>query len=110
MAIRVFLVVGVCAALPSPGPAAGAEFRAGAAMRVITPDPLLPVTGGMGAPKPARETRGALTARAVVFRKGRVTVGVVALDLLGFPSVLGDRVRARVPGIPAENILIGSTH
>jgi hypothetical protein len=34
----------------------------------------------------------------------------VGLDLLGFPSVLGDRVRARVPRIPAANILIGSTH
>jgi hypothetical protein len=34
----------------------------------------------------------------------------VALDLLGFPSVLGDRVRAKVSRIPASNILIGSTH
>ena len=34
----------------------------------------------------------------------------MALDLLGFPSVLGDRVRAKVRRIPAENILIGSTH
>jgi hypothetical protein len=32
------------------------------------------------------------------------------LDLLGFPSVLGDRVRARVKRIPAANILIGATH
>jgi hypothetical protein len=39
-----------------------------------------------------------------------VSVGVVALDLLGFPSALGDRVRAKVPRIPAANILIGSTH
>ena len=50
------------------------------------------------------------TARAIVFRKGDVSVAVVSLDLLGFPSVLGDRVRARVSRIPAENILIGSTH
>ena len=34
----------------------------------------------------------------------------MALDLLGFPSVLGDRVRAKVDRIPAANILIGSTH
>ena len=34
----------------------------------------------------------------------------MSLDLLGFPSVLGDRVRAKVSRIPAENILIGSTH
>src|SRR5215218_6676211 len=87
-----------------------AEVRVGAASRVITPDPLLPVSGGMGPTKPAREKRGEITARAVVFRKGDVSVAVVALDLLGFPSVLADRVRAKVPRIPAENILIGSTH
>jgi hypothetical protein len=64
----------------------------------------------MGAPKPAKEKRGELTARAIVFRKGDVSVAVVSLDLLGFPSVLGDRVRASVSRIPAANILIGSTH
>ena len=79
-------------------------------MRAITPDPLLPVSGGMGAPKPSREKRGELTARGIVFRKGDVSVAIVALDLLGFPSVLGDRVRAKVSRIPAEHILIGSTH
>jgi hypothetical protein len=77
---------------------------------VITPDPLLPVSGGMGPTRPAREKRGDLTARALAFRKGDVSVGVVALDLLGFPSALGDRVRAKVARIPAANILIGSTH
>jgi hypothetical protein len=89
---------------------ARAEIQVGAAKRVITPDPLLPVSGGMGAPRPAKEKRGDLTARAVVFRKGDVSVAVVSLDLLGFPSVLGDRVRAKVSRIPPENILIGSTH
>jgi len=89
---------------------ARAEILAGAAVRVITPDPLLPVSGGMGPTRPAHEKRGDLTARALVLRKGDVTVGVVSLDLLGFPSVLCDRVRALVPRIPAENVLIGSTH
>ncbi len=87
-----------------------ADIQAGASVRVITPDKLLPVSGGMGIPKPSREKRGELTARALVFRKGDVSVAVVSLDLLGFPSVLGDRVRAKVSLIPAENILIGSTH
>jgi hypothetical protein len=64
----------------------------------------------MGIPKPAREKRGDLTARALVFKKGDVSVAVVALDLLGFPSVLCQRVYKQVPGIPAQNILIGSTH
>ncbi|MGA9925543.1 MAG: hypothetical protein WBQ29_19260, partial [Isosphaeraceae bacterium] len=89
---------------------AHAEIQVGAASRVITPDPLLPISGGMGVPKPASEKRGELTARAIVLRKADVSVAIVSLDLLGFPSVLGDRVRAKVNRIPAANILIGSTH
>jgi hypothetical protein len=89
---------------------ARAEIQAGAAVRVITPEKFLPVSGGMGVPKPSREKRGELTARALVLRKGDVSVAVVSLDLIGFPSVLGDRVRAKVPRIPPENILIGSSH
>ncbi len=103
-------VLAACAVVLGGVIEARAEIRVGAAMRVITPDPLLPVSGGMGPTRPAREKRGELTARAVVFQKGNVPVAVVALDLLGFPSVLGDRVRERVDRIPAENILIGSTH
>jgi hypothetical protein len=90
--------------------AARAEIQVGAATRVITPDPLLPVTGGMGPTKPTTEKRGELTARAMVLRKGETTVAFVSLDLLGFPSVLGDRVRTKVPRIPAANILIGASH
>jgi hypothetical protein len=107
---RVLLGLSVYAGLSLAVPAAGAGFEAGAAVRVITPDPLLPVSGGMGGTRPTHEKRGELTARAVVFRKGEVSVAVVALDLLGFPSVLGDRVRAKVGRIPANNVLIGSTH
>jgi hypothetical protein len=110
--LRRFLVgcACVCAGAFWQLPAAWAEIQVGAAVRVITPNLLLPVSGGMGAPNPSREKKGELTARAVVFRKGEVSVAVVALDLLGFPSVLGDRVRAKVTRIPAKNILIASTH
>jgi hypothetical protein len=108
--IRPIVVLCVCASVALVLPPARAEFQVGAAVRVITPDPLLPVSGGLGLPKPTKEKRGELTARAIVFRQGQVTVAVVALDLLGFPSVLCDRVRARVPRVPAANILIASTH
>jgi hypothetical protein len=107
---RRWLVLCVCACAVSIQHAARADIQAGAAVRVITPEKYLPVSGGMGIPKPSHEKRGELTARALVLRKGDVSVAVVSLDLLGFPSVLGDRVRAKVPRIPAENILIGSTH
>jgi hypothetical protein len=93
-----------------PAAAAQAELLVGVGKRVITPDPLLPVSGGLGPTRPSTEKRGDLNARAVVFKKGEVAVAVVSLDVLGFPSVLCDRVRRRVPSIPAENILIGATH
>ncbi len=79
-------------------------------MRLITPDPLLPVSGGVGEPKAATQKRGELTARAMVFSSGETTIAVVGIDALGFPSVLGDRIRKLVPQLPAENILIGATH
>jgi hypothetical protein len=86
------------------------EMRVGTGWRVITPDPLLPVSGGFGVPSPADEKRGELTARAAVFCCGDEAVAIVSLDVLGFPSVLCDRIRRQVPRIPPENILISSTH
>jgi hypothetical protein len=108
--IKRFSVLCLCLGVLWSLPAARAEIQVGAAVRVITPDPLLPVSGGMGKPNPTREKRGEITARAIVFRKRGVSVAVVSLDLIGFPSVLGDRVRAKVSRIPADHILIGSTH
>jgi hypothetical protein len=43
----------------------------------------------------------------MIFRAGSETVAVVSLDLLGFPSVLGDRARAMVPRLAPDRILIG---
>jgi len=105
------LAVSVTLTLPLVvGSQARAEIDVGASVRVITPNPLLPVSGGVGTPHPVTGKKGDLTARAIVFRKGDVSVGVVSLDLLGFPAVLGERVRAKVTRIPKKNILIGSTH
>jgi hypothetical protein len=87
-----------------------AELRVGAALRVITPDPLLPITGGMGPTKPAREKKGELTVRAVALASGTQRMAIVSVDALGFPSVLGDRARAQIKEIPPEFILIGATH
>lgn len=102
---RVFLLMTVACA-----PLAGAEFKAGAAMRVVTPDPLLPVSGGVGKPNPATIKNDDLTVRAVVFDKDGERVAFVGTDFLGFSAVLGDKVRAKVQGIPADHILIGCTH
>lgn len=85
-------------------------FKAGVAVRVITPDPLLPVSGGVGIPKPSHILKGNLYARAIVLEKGNTRIAIVSIDNLGWPAVLGDKSRALIKGIPPENILIGATH
>ncbi len=86
------------------------EFKAGAAIRVITPNPLLPVSGGVGVPKKSSEKKGDLFVRALVLEKGGTRIAIVSVDNLGWSAALGDRSRALIKGIPAENILISSTH
>ena len=107
---RLTSVLGVCVGALLTANSLADGLRAGAAVRVITPDPLLPVSGGLGPTAPVTEKRGELTARALVLRKDDTIVAVVALDVLGFPSVLGDRVRAKVPRIPPANVLVAATH
>lgn len=89
---------------------AGAALRAGIAVRNVTPDPLLPVSGGVGPSHPTTRKEGELTVRALVVEQEGARVAIVSADFLGFPSVLGNQVRAAVNAIPAENILIGVTH
>lgn len=103
-------ILSLLALLGVLAPASAASFKSGVAIRVVTPDPLLPVSGGVGASKPAREKKGELTVRALALEENGVRVVFVGTDFLGFPGVLCDRVRAKVKGVPAENILIGATH
>ncbi|GGM97564.1 hypothetical protein GCM10010967_34240 [Dyadobacter beijingensis] len=88
----------------------GQHFRAAAAVRVITPDPLLPVSGGIGTPKKATQKAGELYARAFVMEKGGVRIAIVNVDNLGWPAALGNKSRKLIRGIPPENVLIGATH
>lgn len=89
---------------------ARAELQVGVGKAIITPDPLLPISGGVGPGSPSKGKQGELTARAMVFQQGETKVAIVQLDLLGFPSILCARIHKQVPRIPAENMLIGSTH
>lgn len=89
---------------------AKAGFRAGIAVRIVTPDPLLPVSGGVGPSHSVRKKEGELTVRALVFKDDKTSVAIVSSDFLGFPSILGNRVRNRIKDIPGTNILIGATH
>ena len=88
----------------------GERLRIGVAKRVITPEPLLPVSGGMGPTQPATRALGELSVRAVVLEQGETRMAIVSIDALGFPSVLVERVTKRVPNIPPENVLVGATH
>jgi hypothetical protein len=88
----------------------GQEIQVGAATRIITPNPLLPVSGGIGVPKPSKEKKGDLFARAMVFQQGKTRFAIVNVDNLGWTSVLGNKSRALIKGIAPENVLIGATH
>ena len=89
---------------------ASAAFRAGIAVRNVTPDPLLPVSGGVGPSHPTKQKEGELTVRALVLDQEGTRVAIVSADFLGFPATLGNRVRDAVKEVPATNILIGATH
>ena len=87
-----------------------ADFKAGVAVRTVTPSPLLPVSGGMGPSSQASEKKGELTVRALALGNTHTQLVIVSSDFLGFPAALGDKVRAKVMWIPSEHILIGASH
>ncbi|PYM14826.1 MAG: hypothetical protein DME18_05790 [Verrucomicrobia bacterium] len=107
MRFKTFLLVSVLLFFAT---AAHAEFRAGVAIRVVTPDPLLPVSGGVGPSNKVSKKEGDLTVRALVLAEDNTAVAIVSADFLGFPSVLGNKARAKVKDIPPQNVLIGATH
>jgi hypothetical protein len=108
--VSVFMVVFVVSVCLVHSTEARAEFRTAIAVRDVTPDPLLPVSGGVGPSKPTTRTFGRLTVRALVLENSGTRVAICSTDFLGFPGVLCDKVRAKVPSIPPQNILIGATH
>ena len=86
------------------------SIMVGAAKRILTPNPLLPISGGIGTPNPVKENKGDLFVRAMVIEKGETIFAIVSVDFLGWTSILGNRSRALIKVIPPENILIGATH
>jgi hypothetical protein len=85
-------------------------FKAGTAVRKITPEKLIPISGGMGTPEMPIGMKGDLFARALVLEKGNTRVAIVSIDNLGWPAYLGDRSRKLIKGVAPENVLIGATH
>ena len=86
------------------------SFKAGAAKRIISPSPLLPVSGGMGTPEPVSKKQGDLFARALVLENNGIKIAIVSIDNLGWPAALGDKSRELIKDIPPENVIIGATH
>ena len=64
--IHIYVTILVCFITIS---ASAQNFKAGAAYRIITPDPLLPVSGGIGTPKPVTQKQGDLFVRVMVMGK-----------------------------------------
>ena len=91
-------------------PSQGQTLKAGAAMRDITPDHLIPISGGMGTPEMPNGFQGKLSVRAFVMEKGSTRFAIVGVDNIGWPAFLGDKSRKLVKGIAPENVLIGVTH
>ncbi|MCF6331846.1 MAG: hypothetical protein L3J11_01065 [Draconibacterium sp.] len=85
-------------------------FKAGAALRKITPEKLIPISGGMGTPEMPTGIKGDLFVHALVLEKGEIRIAIVSIDNLGWPAALGNRSRELIKGIPPGNILIGVTH
>jgi hypothetical protein len=86
------------------------QLKVGAAKRLLTPDPLIAVSGGVGIPRPVKAKKGDLWARAMVLEKGDEKIAIVNIDNLGWPAALGNKSRKLIKDIPFENILIGVTH
>ena len=85
-------------------------FKAGVAIRDITPKNLIPISGGMGTPVLPTDFKGKLTVRALVLERGDTKVAIVSIDNIGWPAYLGDRSRKLIKDIAPENVLIGVTH
>ncbi|MCB9208822.1 MAG: hypothetical protein H6610_02225 [Ignavibacteriales bacterium] len=86
------------------------SLNVGASFRNITPDPLLPVSGGVGIPNPVEMKKGELTTRAIVIVSNDTKIALVSIDNLGVPKIIGDKIRSRIVDIKPENILISATH
>lgn len=107
---KLTVILAVVAFYIHPQMCVQAEFLSGVARVDVTPDPLLPVSGGIGPSAPTWQKKGELSVRALVLRNESTSIALVTSDFLGFPAALGNRVRQAIDSIPQDNILISASH
>ena len=116
MSTRCLILIVLCSAAvllmgaigPQPARAQGA-FLAGAAKAKITPQSPQWIAGYGG----NRRSIGAhddLWARALVLKSGERWLAIASVDLLGLPYPYLARVRELVKTVPADALLVASTH
>ena len=89
----------------------GGVFRAGVAVRDITPPPGLPMWGYSDRPGAATGTLDPLFARTVVFGAGDGQVAIVALDLGRVPvRPVCDRIRVRAGQAGVQDVFFVASH
>lgn len=88
-----------------------AGLKAGAAAVKITPSLDRPVwIAGYENNRPAQSVHDDLWARAVVLDDGKTRLAVVSCDLIGLSNYRVQRIREQIKSVPAENVLICTTH
>ena len=90
-----------------------ATLEVGYAVRDITPQTAVDLTGFAGRRSPSTGVLDALLAQALVLRQGDTSVLILAADLLGLPGSFVERLRARISaltGLTDERILLNTSH
>jgi neutral ceramidase len=90
-----------------------AEFNAGWASELITPDLGCPLAGFDARKGVATAVHDDLFSRALVLDDGKTRVALVSVEVLGVSRPFSDRVRAEIQhrtGIPARNVVLSATH
>jgi hypothetical protein len=105
------MAIGVVALSTADVVAQNGGLRAGMAAVKITPSVARTVyIAGYNNNRIAESVHDDLWARALVLDDGRTRMALVGCDLIGLSNSRVRKIRQRVKGVPAENVLIACTH
>ncbi|MFQ5809075.1 MAG: hypothetical protein ACE5JM_05605 [Armatimonadota bacterium] len=92
------------------GTVALADVTAGAAKKSITPKAPGQYLAGLDANRRATGVHDEIYARCLAISDGNTTIAIVCLDLIGLLPTQVEAIRAKVPDIPASNVIVACTH